>query len=83
MSEYGSNKSFVLRGVEDTIYEERPVPEREFQSQFNESVLYLNSDLITSIAFLLQPVGPHDVLVEVKKTGQWLLSSFVSIWQLI
>lgn len=41
MSEYGSNKSFVLRGVEDTIYEERPVPE----------------------------LGPHDVLVEVKKTG--------------
>ncbi|KAG8988183.1 hypothetical protein FRB90_002893 [Tulasnella sp. 427] len=27
MSEYGSNKSFVLRGVEDTVFEERPVPE--------------------------------------------------------
>ncbi|KAG8932603.1 hypothetical protein FRC01_013098, partial [Tulasnella sp. 417] len=41
MSEYGSNKSFVLRGIDDTVYEERPVPE----------------------------LGPHDVLVEVKKTG--------------
>ncbi|KZW04061.1 putative xylitol dehydrogenase [Exidia glandulosa HHB12029] len=27
MSEYKSNKSFVLRAVEDVVYEERPVPE--------------------------------------------------------
>ncbi|PVF96298.1 putative xylitol dehydrogenase [Serendipita vermifera] len=27
MSEYGVNKSFVLRGVEDVVFEERPVPE--------------------------------------------------------
>lgn len=32
MSEYGSNKSFVLRGIDDTVYEERPVPERQFQT---------------------------------------------------
>jgi hypothetical protein len=27
MSNYGVNKSFVLRGIEDVIFEERPVPE--------------------------------------------------------
>jgi len=27
MAEYGSNKSFVLRGIEDTVFEERPIPE--------------------------------------------------------
>jgi len=27
MVTYGSNKSFVLRGIEDVVYEERPVPE--------------------------------------------------------
>lgn len=27
MSNYGVNTSFVLRGVEDVVFEERPVPE--------------------------------------------------------
>jgi len=41
MSEYASNKSFVLHGIDNTIYEEKPVREP----------------------------GPHEVVVQVKKTG--------------
>lgn len=28
MSNYSVNRSFVLRGIEDVVFEERPVPER-------------------------------------------------------
>lgn len=28
MAEYGPNTSFVLKAIEQTLYEERPVPER-------------------------------------------------------
>ena len=33
MSTYGVNKSFVLRGIEDVVFEERPVPESQWSAE--------------------------------------------------
>ena len=44
------NPSFVLKAIENVVFEERPIPD----------------------------VGPKDVLVEVKKTGEILRSTVLS-----
>jgi len=62
MTTYKDNRSFVLRGIDDVVYEERPIPHGTFPSPVAD---VLDSDL----GGLLSPVGEHEVLVEVMKTG--------------
>ena len=62
MTTYKDNRSFVLRGIDDVVYEERPIPHGTFPSPV---VDVLDSDL----GHLLSPVGEHEVLVEIMKTG--------------
>ena len=62
MATYKDNRSFVLRGIDDVVYEERPIPNGPFVSPPSPTSS-------TLIRLLLSPVGEHEVLVEVKKTG--------------
>lgn len=41
MSTYGVNKSFVLRGIEDVVFEERPVPESQWSPELCSVAKYL------------------------------------------
>ncbi len=61
------NPAFVLKGVEDVVYEQRPVPEREW------IICYVNGahSSLTSIA-----VRDDEVLVAIKKTGKVPQSQF-------
>lgn len=54
------NPSFVLRGVEDVIYEQRPIPEGTLACI--RSPIYYRS-------YTYNTVADNEVLVEVKKTG--------------
>lgn len=55
------NPSFVLRGIDDVVYEQRPIPER--------TSLYAEHHP-SDVEGQANPAGPDDVVVEVKKTGE-------------
>jgi D-xylulose reductase len=52
------NPAFVLRGIEDAVYEQRPIPEST-----------LECDPHATKYFTETTVSDKEVLVEVKKTG--------------
>jgi D-xylulose reductase len=54
------NPSLVLRGIEDVIYEQRPIPESRYSSLGPTRSLCAHYCLVKE----------NDVLVAVKKTGQ-------------
>lgn len=54
------NPSFVLKGIDDVVYEQRPIPEGE---SIGTSSHRFAEDL---------PVTGNQVLVEVKKTGEYV-----------
>lgn len=57
---YLPNNSFVLKAVENVVYEDRAVPESK--SIPVAPLIYSN----------FYPVQPDEVLVEVKKTGKFV-----------
>jgi hypothetical protein len=59
-----NNPSFVLRGIEDVVYEERPVPTGKIGFCHCDA-----SSLIYVPIHIQSTVGDNEVLVEVKKTG--------------
>lgn len=61
MSILKSNPSFVLKAVNETVFEERPVPESETAILYSWSLQAATDDVSL--------VDPYDVLIEVKKTG--------------
>lgn len=57
---FSDNTSFVLKKIHHTEFEPRPIPESEFKTTFTAQKHALTTN----------SVGAHDVLVEVKKTGE-------------
>ena len=55
------NLSFVLRGIGDVVYEQRPIPE-------GYSIVSIGDHDNSSLAPI---VHDDEVLVQVKKTGVW------------
>lgn len=59
------NLSFVLNAIQDVSFHQRPVPKTREFLHYTPRVLVHNSP----------PVGDHEILVQVKKTG----SSFPTV----
>lgn len=64
------NKSFVLQGIEKTVYEERPIPER---NGFDIPIDGRQSIAANAKPLFYLSVAADEVLVEVKKTGMYML----------